>query len=81
MTSPCIHTAHDPRILTVPVGAPAVSAPQHADLERAICAAYDRIVSSQTPAEQRQAFDDMRALVAQRTPEAVERMEAERGLR
>lgn len=50
-------------------------------LERLISDARRRMVSADTREDRLQAYEDMRWLIAQRSPEQVERMERERGLR
>lgn len=57
------------------------SAMSRADLERAIDGAVLRLHTSPTVEERREAWADLVRLHAMRTPETVERMEIERGLR
>jgi hypothetical protein len=52
-----------------------------ADLERAIDFQHGLLVTALTPAEQTAAWDEMKRLIEQRSPEQVEAMERERGLR
>lgn len=52
-----------------------------ADLERRIDHARLRFVGCKTKAQRRKAWDELTRLIAQRSPEQVERMERERGLR
>ena len=51
-----------------------------AALEAAIALAALRLQTATTPIRRRQAFDELRALVAQRSPERIEQMERARGL-
>ena len=50
-------------------------------LERHIHAAWCSILRSASEADQRKAFEEMRRLIALRSPAQVQRMERERGLR
>lgn len=52
-----------------------------AQLEESIHWAKLRCQVARTPKLRRAAFDDMRKLIAQRSPEQIARMERERGLR
>lgn len=52
-----------------------------ADLERQIDFQRGLLAIAQTPAEQTSAWEELKRLVAQRSPERVEQMERERGLR
>lgn len=52
-----------------------------ADLERAIDFQAGLLATALTPAEQTSAWDELKRLHALRSPEQVERMERERGLR
>lgn len=49
--------------------------------EQAIEAARQRLATSPCPTDRRAAWDDLCALVNSRSPDQVERMERERGLR
>jgi hypothetical protein len=50
-------------------------------LEEQIRAAWQALVDTAVTAEQRAAFERMRDLIAQRSPEQIKRMEEARGLR
>jgi len=50
-------------------------------LERLIAEARQRMVSADAREDRIEAYEEMRWLISQRTPEQVERMERERGLR
>lgn len=50
-------------------------------LECKIDRAYETLVIAPTPELQLAYFDRMRALIARRSPEQIERMEREKGLR
>lgn len=50
-------------------------------LEQAIEAEYRALVAGDSEGEQRAAFNRMVALIRQRSPERIEAMERERGLR
>lgn len=52
-----------------------------ADLERQIDFQHGLMVTSLTPAEQTVAWEEMKRLIAMRSPERVEQMEREAGLR
>lgn len=52
-----------------------------AELERQIEFQHGLLVTALTPAEQTAAWDEMKRLIEQRSPEQVEQMERERGLR
>jgi hypothetical protein len=52
-----------------------------ADLERRIDFEAGLLAIAQTPAEQTSAWEELKRLVAQRSPERIEQMETERGLR
>lgn len=52
-----------------------------ADLERQIDFQAGLLATALTPAEQTSAWDELKRLHAQRSPEQVERMERERNLR
>lgn len=52
-----------------------------ADLERRIDFEAGLLAIAQTPAEQTSAWDELKRLVAQRSPQRVEQMERERNLR
>lgn len=51
------------------------------ELERRIDFEAGLLAIAQTPAEQTSAWEELKRLVAQRSPERVEQMERERGLR
>lgn len=51
-----------------------------AALEAAIDLATLRCQTATTPARRREAFEELRRLIAQRSPAQVERLESERGL-
>lgn len=52
-----------------------------AELERLIDFQHGLLVTSLTPAEQTVAWEERKRLIAMRSPEQVEQMERERGLR
>lgn len=52
-----------------------------AELERAIAFQHGLIATALTPAEQTAAWEEMKRLIAQRSPAQVEHMERARGLR
>lgn len=52
-----------------------------ADLERRIDFEAGLLAIAQTPAEQTSAWEELKRLVAQRSPERIEQMEREQGLR
>jgi hypothetical protein len=52
-----------------------------AELERLIDFEAGLLAIAQTPAEQTSAWDQLKRLVAQRSPERIEQMEREQGLR
>ena len=52
----------------------------YAGLEAAIALAALRLQTATTPIRRRQAFDELRTLVAQRSPQQVARMERDKGL-
>lgn len=52
-----------------------------ADLERRIEQARLRYLGCRTPAQRRKVWDELTRLIAQRSPEQIERMERDRGLR
>ncbi len=52
-----------------------------AELERQIDFQHRLLVTAITPAEHEAAWDEMRRLIAQRSPAHIEQMERDRGLR
>lgn len=52
-----------------------------AELERRIDFEAGLLAIAQTPAEQTSTWEELKRLVAQRSPERIEQMERERGLR
>lgn len=52
-----------------------------AELERRIDFEAGLLAIAQTPAEQTSAWEELKRLVAQRSPERIEQMEREQGLR
>jgi hypothetical protein len=52
-----------------------------AELERQIDFQHGLLVTAMTPAEHAAAWEEMKRLIAQRSPERIEQMERARGLR